>query len=233
MMQESENFLIAGASSGIGASLKEKLEKEGHRVYTIGRTPVNSAGHLSWDAGTEGPLTLPASFPDVFHGFAYLPGTIQLKPFHRTSEQDFLHDFRINVLGFTLVLQTLLPTLKKAGKSSVVAFSTVAANTGLGFHSSIAASKGALQSLCFSLASELAPAGIRVNCIAPSITDTPLASALLNTPEKREASAKRHPLGRIGTAEDLAAAAAFLLSAEAGWITGQVLGADGGFSRLK
>jgi NAD(P)-dependent dehydrogenase (short-subunit alcohol dehydrogenase family) len=109
----------------------------------------------------------------------------------------------------------------------------VAANTGLGFHSSISTAKGGLQSLCLSLASELAPSGIRVNCIAPSITNTPLAAHLLNTDEKKEASSKRHPLGRFGTPAELAAAAAFLLSGDSGWITAQVLGVDGGFSRLK
>lgn len=232
-MSAPSNFLIAGASSGIGASLKKRLESAGHQVFTAGRTPLASAGHLIWDARSEGPVSLPSEWPTNFHGFAYLPGTIQLKPFHRTSESDFLDDFRVNVLGFVRIMQALLPTLKKAENSSVVAFSTVAANTGLGFHSSISASKGGLQSLCFSLAAELSSSGIRVNCIAPSITDTPLAGQLLNTPEKREASAKRHALGRIGTADDLAAAAAFLLSSDAGWITGQVLGADGGFSRLK
>ena len=227
------NFLLAGASSGIGAALREKLESQGHRVYTIGRRPVVSSGHLLYDVLSPEQLQIPQEWPEVFHGLAYLPGSIQLKPFHRTTPEDFLADFQVNVLGFVKVLQAFLPSLKKAGSASVLAFSTVAANTGLGFHSSIAASKGGLQSLCFSLASELAPAGIRINCIAPSITDTPLAAALLNTEEKKEASAKRHALGRIGRPQDMSEAAAFLLSPESSWISAQVLGIDGGFSRLK
>lgn len=227
------SIVLAGASSGIGAALKLRLEEAGHRVFTLGRNVISSEGHLVYDALSSEQISYPESWPDTIHGFAYMPGSIQLKPFHRTSEDDFLRDFQVNVLGFVRLLQVLLPALKKGGSSSVLAFSTVAANTGLGFHSSISASKGALQSLCLSLASELAPSGIRVNCVAPSITDTPLAAALLNSPEKREASAKRHPLGRIGSAEDLAAAAAFLLSSESGWISGQILGVDGGYSRLK
>jgi NAD(P)-dependent dehydrogenase (short-subunit alcohol dehydrogenase family) len=213
--------------------LKRRLEKSGNQVFTLGRNPLESAGYAFFDASEEGAFTIPDGWPDVIHGLAYLPGTIQLKPFHRTTEMDFMADFKVNVLGFVRVLQAFLPALKKSGNSSVLAFSTVAANTGLGFHSSISASKGGLQALCLSLAAELAPSGIRVNCIAPSITDTPLASALLNTPEKREASGRRHPLGRVGSPEDMASAAAFLLGEESGWITGQCFGIDGGFSRLK
>lgn len=230
---ESQNIVLAGASSGIGAALKDLLEARGHRVFTLGRRPVSSAGHLHFDALAEELISYPENWPQEIHGLAYLPGTIQLKPFHRSTAEDFTNDFRVNVLGFVKAMQTFLPGLKRAGSSSVVAFSTVAAGTGLGFHSSISASKGGLQSLCLSLASELAASGIRVNCIAPSITDTPLAASLLNTPEKKEASAKRHPLGRVGLAQDAADAAAFLLSSASGWITGQVLGVDGGFSRLK
>jgi NAD(P)-dependent dehydrogenase (short-subunit alcohol dehydrogenase family) len=230
---ESRNYLLAGASSGMGAALKTRLEEAGHRVFTLGRRNLDSDNHHYFDASSEELFSYPATWPEMLHGFAYLPGTIQLKPFHRTQEADFLSDFRINVLGFVRLLQVVLPNLKRAGGASVVTFSTVAANTGLGFHSSISASKGALQALCFSLAAELAPSGIRVNCIAPSITDTPLAASLLGTAEKREASAKRHALGRVGTAEDMAASAAFLLSPDSGWITAQVLGVDGGFSRLR
>ena len=126
----------------------------------------------------------------------------------------------------------MLPRLKKSGNASIVLFSTVAVQSGLPFHTQVAASKGALEGLTKALAAELAPT-IRVNCIAPSLTDTPLAASLLNTEQKKEAIALRHPLKRIGTAGDIANMASFLLSPKASWITGQILHVDGGMSSLK
>jgi len=123
--------------------------------------------------------------------------------------------------------------MKKAGNASVVLFSTVAVQTGMPYHSSISAAKGAIEGLTRSLAAEYASSGIRFNAIAPSLTDTDLASRLLNTPEKQEASAKRHPLGRFGTADDIAQAAFFLLSENSTWISGQILGVDGGMGSLR
>jgi NAD(P)-dependent dehydrogenase (short-subunit alcohol dehydrogenase family) len=227
------NVLLVGASSGIGLSLHQQLKEEGLEVYTLGRQIVPGGNHQFFDASASGELTIPDSWPAEFHTFIYCPGTIQLKPIQRLSRADFLQDFEVNVLGFVQVLQAILPRLKKAQGASVVVFSTVATQVGLGFHASVSASKGALESLALSLAAELAPAGIRVNVIAPSLTDTPLAGSLLNTPEKREAAGKRHPLGRFGSAEEIAAAARFLTSSEASWITGQVLTIDGGLSRLR
>jgi 3-oxoacyl-[acyl-carrier protein] reductase len=227
------NILIAGASSGIGKELKTILESEGAQVFTLGRNPVSSSGHLFFDASDDQPLTIPSDWPEDFHGLVYAPGSINLKPFGRLNASDFRNDFQINVLGFVNLLQAFLPRLKKAEGSSVVVFSTVATKVGLGFHASISAAKGALEGLALSLASELAPAKIRVNVIAPSLTDTPLAANLLNTPAKATASAERHPLQRVGTAGDIAQAARFLLSPDASWITGQSLSVDGGLSKLK
>ena len=137
------------------------------------------------------------------------------------------------MLGAIKVLQQVIPKLKNVPTSSIVLFSTVAANTGMGFHASVSSSKSALQGLAVSLAAEFAASKIRVNVIAPSLTDTPLASVLLSNPERKEASDKRHPLGRIGSPTEIADAAAFLLSDKSAWITGQVLGIDGGMSTLR
>ena len=149
------------------------------------------------------------------------------------TRQDFENDFSQNVLGAVAILQKILPNLKKANGASIVLFSTVAAKLGMPFHSSIAAAKGAIEGLAKSLAAELAAANIRVNVIAPSLTDTPLAGPLLSTPEKREAAAKRHPLQRVGTPEEIAQMIEFLLSDKSSWITGQIIGIDGGMGSLK
>jgi NAD(P)-dependent dehydrogenase (short-subunit alcohol dehydrogenase family) len=162
----------------------------------------------------------------------YCPGSVVLKPFARIKAEDFAADYQLQVIGAVKILQTCMPKMKNAGNASVVLFSTVAVQTGFNFHSLVASSKGAVEGLTRALAAELAPR-IRINCIAPSITDTPLASALLSSQEKREANAQRHPLKKIGRPEDLANLAAFLLSEKSSWITGQILHADGGMSSLK
>jgi NAD(P)-dependent dehydrogenase (short-subunit alcohol dehydrogenase family) len=146
--------------------------------------------------------------------------------------EDFQHDFQVNVLGAVHVLQGCLPKLKKANGANVVLFSSVAAQMGMGFHASIAAAKSAVEGLTRSLAAEWAPAQIKVNAIAPSLTNTPLAASLLSTPEKMEASAKRHPLGRVGESADLAASVQFLLQPNL-WLTGTVLQVDGGMGNTK
>jgi NAD(P)-dependent dehydrogenase (short-subunit alcohol dehydrogenase family) len=156
-----------------------------------------------------------------------------LKPFHRISISDFQKEMDINFFGAVRVLQACLKGLKKSDTASVVLFSTVAVQTGMGFHAGIASAKGAVEGLSRSLAAEWAPSKIRVNTIAPSLTDTPLASSLLSTPDKKESSDKRHPLGRVGTPEDIAKAASYLLSEDSSWMTGQILHLDGGMSSLK
>lgn len=227
----SRKYLVVGASSGIGLALTRTLIEKGDKVTAISRNrgelpDQSEINYISYDVTSQEAIDLGT---DSFDGLAYCPGSINLKPFHRLKQEDFLSDYHINVLGAIHLLQQCLPLLKKGNSPSVVLFSTVAVNKGMTFHSSIASAKGAIEGLTKSLAAEFAP-NIRVNCIAPSIVDTPLASRLLSTPEKIEVSAKRHPLKEIGQPNDIATMAAFLLSEQARWITGQIIGIDGGMS---
>jgi NAD(P)-dependent dehydrogenase (short-subunit alcohol dehydrogenase family) len=227
-------YLVIGGSSGIGNSIVKKLADQGHKVIAThrGETPGGST-QVEWrrydvlDAYTDlGPLGEPLD------GMVYCPGSIQLKPFSRFSPEDFLLDYRLQVTGAVSVLQQAWPLLKKGEAPGVVLLSTVAVGMGFPYHSLVSSSKGAVEGLSRALAAEWAP-HVRVNCIAPALTDTRLAAPLLNTPEKVEASAQRHPLKRIGKPEDIASLACFLLGPEASWITGQVMHVDGGMSTLK
>ena len=173
------------------------------------------------------------NFPETIDSLIYAPGSINLKPINRLTEDDFRSDFEINVIGAVKIIKKILPNLKKADHASVVLFSTVAAKLGMPFHASVAASKSAVEGLTKTLAAELSSQKIRVNAIAPSLTDTSLAAQLLSTPEKREAAAKRHPLQEIGSPQEMAEMAAFLISDNARWITGQIIGIDGGMGSIK
>jgi len=228
-------LLIVGASSGIGASLARQLVASGRTVYGTYHTHATAPteGVAGWHPVNVLDATLDLSFlPDTLDGLVYCPGAVNLKPFARIKPEDFVADYQLQLIGAVKVIQASLPRLKNSTQGSIVLFSTVAVQTGFNFHSLVASSKGAVEGLTKALAAELAPR-IRVNCIAPSITDTPLAGALLNTDEKKEANAQRHPLKKIGRPEDLANLASFLVSDKSAWITGQVLHADGGMSSLK
>lgn len=229
------NYLIIGGSSGIGKKLAKNLNQSGNRVFA---TYFNNDVKNSVDGIEYQPLDATLDnlsfdyLPEVIDGLVYCPGSILLKPFHRIKPEEFLEDFNLQVVGTVKTIQAVLLRLKKSFDASVVLFSTVAVQTGFNFHSLVAASKGAVEGLVRSLAAELAPT-VRVNGIAPSLTDTPLTERLINTSVKREANALRHPLKRIGTAVDVANAAEFLLSEKSSWITGQILHVDGGISKLK
>ncbi|MBL7874738.1 MAG: SDR family oxidoreductase [Cyclobacteriaceae bacterium] len=227
--------VIIGSSSGIGSSLAKQLIAEDHQVYGTfyKTTTASAAGFAAWQPLNVLDENPDFSFlPDVIDGLVYCPGAVNLKPFARFKPDDFLSDYQLQVIGAVKVIQACLPKLKNSSQASVVLFSTVAVQTGFNFHSLVSSSKGAVEGLTRALAAEFAPK-IRVNCIAPSITDTPLAAALLNTDEKKEANAQRHPLKKIGRPEDLANLASFLLSEKSSWITGQIIHVDGGMSNLK
>ena len=223
---------MIGGNSGIGLATARLLKGQGISLVAAARSPGPLAELgitvLPFDARHPSALEL----PPVLDGLVYFPGSITLKPFHRLTEEDFLNDFRINCLGAVAVLQAALPALKAAPTASVVLFSTIAVAQGLSFHASIAAAKGAVEGLTVSLAAELAPR-IRVNAIAPSLTDTPLAGNLLNSDVKKEAAAKRHPLQQVGAAEDVAQLVIFLLSDASKFFTGQILRPDGGLSSVR
>jgi len=227
------NIFIIGARRGIGRRLAERLAEDDVALWTASRSPADAQpgrDHIEWDASAG---ELPVGFlPARLDGLVYCPGSIRLAPFERLDDQAFREDFEINLLGAVRALRAALPALKASGSASVVLFSTVAVSTGMPMHASVAAAKGAVEGLTRSLAAELAPS-IRVNAIAPSLTDTPLSAGLLRTDRQREAAAQRHPLQRIGRPEELAEVARLLLSDQAGWITGQVLHADGGMGALR
>jgi len=228
----SKHIALIGGTSGIGRATIAQLQAEGHQVHAACRSPEKLAdlGIVAqpFDASAPAPLV----WPERLDGFVYFPGSISLRPFHRLTAEDFQRDLQVNLLGAIAALQSALPALKASGNASVVLFSTVAVAQGMPMHASIAAAKGAIEGLARSLAAEWAPA-IRVNVIAPSLTDTPLASSLLNSDLKKEAAAKRHPLQQVGRSEDLATFVVHLLSGHARFMTGQVLHVDGGLSAVR
>jgi NAD(P)-dependent dehydrogenase (short-subunit alcohol dehydrogenase family) len=227
-----KNILLIGGSYGIGLAIAKEIEKD-NNVFVASRTEEGLSGlkvtHLPFDANTD---TLDISkLPTVIDGLVYCPGSINLRPFKGLKIETFESDLQINFLDMVKVVQTILPQLTASNQSSMVLFSSVAASMGMPFHTSVAAAKGAVEGFAKALAAEYAPK-IRVNVIAPSLTNTPLADKFLNNETKQEKSAERHPLKRFGQPEDLAQMATFLLSEKSSWMTGQILHVDGGMSTL-
>ena len=234
---EKKTFLIAGGSKGIGLAITEQLLAADATVHVYSRTEGGLTKsdrliHHTCDFSDSSFETV--EIPARIDGVVYCPGSINLRSFRSLKLVDFQNDFEINVVGAVKFLKGSLEGLKKGGgehPTSVVLFSTVAAGQGFPMHSSIAAAKGAIEGLTRTLAAELAPK-TRVNCLAPALTDTPLAANFFSSTEKRLAMDKTYPLGRAGVPSDLAAMAVFLLGPKSGWITGQVIGVDGGMSTI-
>jgi 3-oxoacyl-[acyl-carrier protein] reductase len=225
------SYLFAGASSKIATDAAALLIKNGNSVAGI-TTKNNLEGYDSVYNVDEYNFGRFPLINDTLDGLVYFPGTINLKPFHLFTEKDFINDYKINVLGAVAFVQTYLKNLKAASNPSILFISSVAAQQGMPYHSSISMAKAALEGLTRSLAAELAPK-IRVNCVSPSLTSTPLSDKFINTPEKIEASQKRNPLKQIGSANDIANAIEFLLSERANWVTAQTFSIDGGMNNIK
>ncbi len=227
-----KHYVIVGASSGIGFELAKKLSISSN-VTALSRSEkelntLSNTTYYSLDISEENP-----NFPVLdkpIDGLIYCPGTINLKPFRSLRAEDYLNEWNINFLGAVKTIKHFLPQLQQAENSSIVLFSTVAVQTGMAFHASIAAAKGAVEGLTRSLAAEFAPK-VRVNAVAPSLTNTPLADKLINAEAKLKSAEDRHPLKKIGQPNDIANAVLYLL--DANWVTGQIISIDGGMSALR
>ena len=234
----SEKYLIVGASGSIGSNLVEQLYSAGKEVHLVGRDE-NKLKQLSEkfnskytiaDVLEDGFINKIKSDVDVIKGMAYCVGSIDLKPLRMVSENDFNQCMKLNLYSAVEIIKNYQESLKK-NNGSIVLFSTVAAQRGFANHSIIASSKAAIEGLTVSLAAEFAP-HIRVNCIAPSLTNSKIAEPMLKNKALADGIAKAHPLKRLGEGKDSASLAKFLITEDSSWITGQIIAVDGGRSKL-
>ena len=232
--------VILGATGSIGSSLAKKLVDSGEEVHLVGRDEV-SLSELANNLNSTFTVcdVLEENFSEkIFNdlkdeqinGLAFCVGSIDLKPLKLTKKSDFMQSFNLNVISATEVIKAFADNLKK-NKGSVVLFSTVAVKQGFPNHAIVSSAKGAIEGLTLALAAEFAP-NVRVNCIAPSLTKSKISNFLLKNEKVAEGIAKMHPMKRIGEGGDSASVAKFLLIDESSWITGQVLGVDGGRSSV-
>jgi NAD(P)-dependent dehydrogenase (short-subunit alcohol dehydrogenase family) len=240
----SGTILVFGGAGGIGQAVARSVKARGYTPHLVGRNAERVAAVASdlqasysvadvTDEASMAKAVEEAVAGGALAGLCYAVGTINLKPVTRLSDEDVMRDFRVNATGAFHAVKAALPALKSyEGTASVLLFSTVAVAQGFTAHASVAMAKGAVEGLTLSLAAELAPK-IRVNCIAPSLTKTPLAAQLLANETMATAIAGLHAMQRLGEADDIAPLASLLLSDEAGWITGQIIGVDGGRSQLR
>ena len=236
-----ERVVIYGAYGAIGSAVARLVHARGGRLHLVGRderrlsalaTELEARYTIGDVLDEELSARVLHDVGDPVTGLVYAVGTINLKGVSQLSTEDYLHDYRVNAVGAAHAVKAVLGPLKAGGRGAVVLFSSVAARQGFAMHASIGMAKGAVSALTLSLAAELAPR-VRVNAVAPSLTETPLAAGLLRNERVRDSLAAFHPIPRLGSAEDSAYLAAFLLSAHASWITGQIIGVDGGRATLR
>lgn len=227
-----KSILIVGGSKGIGAAIVE-IVKENYTVYTISRNVLvsNHQNIISY----EKDITKDIELPEIqnLDAIIYCPGSINLKPINNLSIEEYQYDFEINVLGAIKTIKKYASLLKKSNANpSITLFSTVANTLGMPFHSSVSVSKGAIEGLVKALAAEFAPI-IRVNAIAPTVTNTSLAAKILRNDRIKEKIKERHPLKNFLEAEEVAEMVKFLISNNAKSITGQIIPMDYGIGHLK